>query len=33
MKRLWDWITDIIACLSLFATGWLLLVIGYALGG
>lgn len=28
-----DIIGDIIGVVSLFATGWLLLVIGYALGG
>lgn len=33
MGSLWGWITDAIACVSLFATVWLVLVIGYALGG
>ena len=30
--RILEIITDLIAVVSLFATGWLLLVIGYGLG-
>lgn len=33
MRRLiWEIITDLIAAVSLFASAWLLLLIGYGLG-